>query len=84
MQLRMQRSDRLMVLQNPKPEPRNRTMSDTKSTEVRIRERAYALWEKDGQPEGRPDHYWLQAQAQIEAEEAEPGNESAAPMPKPA
>ena len=38
------------------------------TVEDRIRKRAYELWESDGSPEGRPDDYWLRAQAQIEAE----------------
>jgi hypothetical protein len=37
--------------------------------ETRIRERAYALWEKDGRPEGRADEYWEQARRFIEAED---------------
>ena len=27
----------------------------------RMRELAYALWERDGRPDGRSDQYWLQA-----------------------
>jgi hypothetical protein len=30
-----------------------------------IRERAYHLWIADGQPEGRADMYWLNAQREI-------------------
>jgi hypothetical protein len=37
--------------------------------ETRIRGRAYALWEKDGCPEGRADEYWEQARCFIEAED---------------
>lgn len=33
--------------------------------EHRIRERAYELWEAEGQPEGREDQHWRQAQADI-------------------
>ena len=44
--------------------------------EDRVRDRAYALWEKDGRPDGRSDEYWQQARSEVEAEEAEPGNES--------
>ena len=29
--------------------------------ERHIRERAYALWEKEGRPEGRHEHHWRQA-----------------------
>jgi hypothetical protein len=44
--------------------------------EDRVRDRAYALWERDGRPDGRSDEYWQQARSEVEAEEAEPGNES--------
>ena len=47
-----------------------------KTIEDRVRDRAYALWEKDGRPDGRSDGYWQQARSEVEAEEAEPGNES--------
>ena len=47
-----------------------------KTIEDRVRDRAYALWEKDGRPDGRSDEYWQQARSEVEAEEAEPGNES--------
>ena len=40
-----------------------------------MRERAYALWERDGRPEGRSDEYWQMARSEVEAEDAEPGNE---------
>lgn len=35
--------------------------------ESKIRERAYALWEKDGCPEGANHFYWHLAQEQLEA-----------------
>jgi Protein of unknown function (DUF2934) len=47
-----------------------------KTIEDRVRDRAYALWEKNGRPDGRSDEYWQQARSEVEAEEAEPGNES--------
>jgi hypothetical protein len=31
----------------------------------RIQERAYALWEADGRPEGREQHYWHAAEREI-------------------
>jgi hypothetical protein len=31
----------------------------------RIEERAYALWEANGRPEGRALDYWLQAEQEI-------------------
>lgn len=46
-------------------------MSDaTTSPEDRVQARAYALWEQDGRPEGRSDHHWHQARAEIEREHA--------------
>jgi hypothetical protein len=45
--------------------------------EDRVRERAYALWEKDGRPEGRSDEYWQRARSEVEAEEAKPGKGTA-------
>ncbi|MFC0399186.1 DUF2934 domain-containing protein [Paraburkholderia rhizosphaerae] len=42
-------------------------MADEDS-ELRIRERAYHLWEQDGSPEGRADEYWDKARRQILAE----------------
>jgi hypothetical protein len=33
--------------------------------EEAIRERAYHLWTADGQPEGKADAYWLNAQREI-------------------
>jgi Protein of unknown function (DUF2934) len=38
-------------------------MSEQK--EQAIRERAYALWEQDGRPEGRSLAHWSQAEAEI-------------------
>ena len=47
-----------------------------KTIEDRVRERAYDLWERDGRPDGRADEYWQQARSEVEAEDAEPGNET--------
>ena len=33
-------------------------------SEEAIRQRAYYLWEADGRPEGRGDHYWALAHAE--------------------
>lgn len=38
--------------------------------EQRIRERAFALWEEAGRPEGGQDHFWFQAETAIREEEA--------------
>jgi hypothetical protein len=46
--------------------PLNRTGADR---EQRIRERAYQLWEADGAPEGKAEHYWHRARELIDAEE---------------
>jgi hypothetical protein len=45
-----------------------------KTIEDRVREGAYALWEKDGRTDGRSDEYWRQVRSEVEAEEVEPGN----------
>ncbi|AJR23435.1 MULTISPECIES: DUF2934 domain-containing protein [Sphingobium] len=34
-------------------------------TEDRIRERAYAIWEAQGHPEGLAEDHWRQAEAEI-------------------
>ncbi|CAI8944039.1 DUF2934 domain-containing protein [Pseudomonas sp. IT-P74] len=36
--------------------------------DLKVRERAYELWEKDGRPEGSEELYWRLAQEQLEAE----------------
>lgn len=40
--------------------------------ELRIREKAYQLWEADGSPQGKSDEYWHRAREIIE-NEATPG-----------
>jgi hypothetical protein len=47
-----------------------------KTIEDRVRDRAYALWEKNGRPDGRSDEYWQRARSEVQAEEAEPDNKS--------
>lgn len=48
-----------------------------------IRERAYYLWQEDGQPEGGNDwHYWLLAEQQITAESGAVAVKAAAPETK--
>lgn len=41
-------------------------------TENNIRERAYALWEKEGSPEGRDAEFWERARLIVEADAAPP------------
>jgi hypothetical protein len=36
--------------------------------ELRIREKAYQLWEADGSPQGKSDEYWHRAREIIEDE----------------
>ena len=47
--------------------------------EEAIRERAYHLWIADGQPEGKADIYWLNAQHEILTTSVE---SLAAPLPQ--
>jgi hypothetical protein len=42
----------------------------SESREQAVRERAYALWEQDGRPEGRSVAHWSQAEAEIAVEQA--------------
>jgi hypothetical protein len=36
--------------------------------DLKVRERAYQLWEKDGRPQGSEEFYWRLAQEQLEGE----------------
>jgi len=47
-----------------------------------IRERAYHLWIADGQPEGKADVYWLNAQREILATSVESSATAATSPPK--
>lgn len=40
------------------------------SIEQHIRERAYALWEKEGSPHGRDLEFWERARLMVEADDA--------------
>ena len=33
--------------------------------EIRIRERAYAIWEQEGRPEGREWDHWVRAASEV-------------------
>jgi hypothetical protein len=37
--------------------------------EDRVRERAYAIWEREGRPEGGAERHWSQAEQELRAEE---------------
>ena len=41
---------------------------------VQVRERAHAIWEREGRPEGRAEHHWAQAEEELRAEA--PGGEA--------
>jgi hypothetical protein len=43
----------------------------TDGKDDKIRNRAYALWQAEGQPEGRDQDHWEEARRQVEAELAE-------------
>jgi hypothetical protein len=45
--------------------------------EEKIRERAYAIWEGEGHPEGRALQHWEQASREIEAEPPQPAMQPA-------
>jgi DUF2934 family protein len=47
----------------------------SESREQAIRERAYALWEQDGRPEGRSVAHWSQAEMEVEVEHALPAQD---------
>ena len=57
-------------------------MSEFGTSEDQIRERAYALWELDGRPDGRSDEYWEQACREFEG--GERGAEPEQPIMTPA
>lgn len=42
-------------------------------SEQDIRDRAYHLWREAGEPAGRMDTYWYQAEKELLAERTEPG-----------
>ena len=55
----------------------------TAHNEIRIRERAYAIWEQEGRPEGRAWDHWVRAASEVVRPASEPAME-AAPAKKPA
>jgi hypothetical protein len=58
-------------------DPEKRDLSDAFETrgdearEQRIRQRAYEIWLREGQPEGEQDRHWQQAEREIEEEGAD-------------
>ncbi len=48
-------------------------MSDER--ERKVRERAHAIWEREGRPDGRDQEHWERASHEIETEERTPGGQ---------
>lgn len=48
-----------------------------------VRDRAYLLWEADGRPEGRAEHYWHMAQAAAAPVKQKRASKPKAPPPVP-
>ena len=44
--------------------------------EHRVRERAYAIWEAEGRPDGKEHEHWLRAEAEIAAEDQDAATEA--------
>lgn len=53
-------------------------------TEMLIAERAYALWEAEGYPDGRDQEFWFMAESQLreqdEPEQQQPDDETIIPL----
>jgi hypothetical protein len=49
----------------------------------KIRDRAYALWDKAGQPEGREEEFWYDAERELAEEEEVDVSEEAAKLDLP-
>ncbi len=43
--------------------------STNEEFEQRVRERAFSLWQSEGNPEGRADEFWDLARRQLQAED---------------
>jgi hypothetical protein len=46
--------------------------------EKRVRKRAYQLWQREGEPHGRAEEHWAQAEAEVEIEHEPAADHSAA------
>ena len=47
-------------------------MGQEQDLEQRIRERAFQLWNEDGQPANKADEHWERARAEIEGQQDAP------------
>ena len=52
--------------------------------EEKIRQRAHAMWEKEGRPHGAHDRHWQQATSEVDGEDAAAAGEPAAAKKSPA
>lgn len=64
-----QQSVRVCTMTNPSET--NDDQAKEAARELRIREKAYQLWELDGSPQGQAEHYWNRARKLVDADEAE-------------
>jgi len=78
------RSTRLQPCPRANQGEESRMSGTGKTMDERIRDRAYALWELEGRPEGRAAEHWRQARSDVEAEDAGSGLESPDTLPDPA
>jgi hypothetical protein len=46
--------------------------------ELRIRERAYAIWDANGRPEGRAQEHWLMAEHELQSTDGHPTSKTTA------
>jgi Protein of unknown function (DUF2934) len=47
----------------------------------RVRERAYAIWQREGNPDGAAEQFWLMAEEELLAEEQESSSTPAQDRP---
>lgn len=57
-------------------------MSASAEVEAAVRARAYHLWEADGRPDGRAEHYWHIAEAELARPKRKPAARAAGKKPK--
>ena len=49
---------------------KSRAAPDREADDQKVRARAYAIWEREGRPEGRHDEHWHQAEQELADETA--------------
>lgn len=57
---------------------KSKSISPDTDAEEAIRNRAYLMWEADGRPEGRAEHYWHLAQSEAAVAPEKPKRKSPA------